>query len=391
MPSHPSSRAVRTWIEISTRSLFHNYACFRWLARGVPVMAVVKSNAYGHGLVLTAKALATLPSFWKSGWFGVDSIVEALRLRREGIHEPILVLGYTLPGRYADAARHGITVTISNFESLGALGRAKARPAFHLKIDTGMHRLGFQVHEMARLADTLRSSRLSPQGVFSHFAAADKRAASRRQMALFDRCRTALARAGIKPNVVHLAKTEGILFHPESRHDLVRLGIGLYGYLPGPASPAGRRQAGLTKSRTLEDERLKLRLRPVMTWKTIVSEVKRVRKGERIGYDLTERLRRNTDVAILPVGYWHGFDRGLSSVGEVLVHGKRCRVLGRVSMDMTAVDVTGLRGASIGDEVVLIGRQGREFIDAHEMAGKIGTTCYEVLTRVNPLIRRIPS
>ena len=125
-----------------------------------------------------------------------------------------------------------------------------------------------------------------------------------------------------------------------------------------------------------------------MTWKTIIGEVKRVRKGERVGYDLTERLTRDTVVAVLPIGYWHGYDRGLSSIGEVLVRGRRAKVLGRVSMDMTAVDVTGNPGVRIGDEVVLIGRQGREFIGADEMAGKISTTAYEILTRVNPLIRR---
>lgn len=385
MSTPNQSRSVRTWIEIDRRSLLFNYNRFQKLARGVAVMAVVKSNAYGHGLVLIAKLLANLtPNTYHlkpALWFGVDSIVEALRLRREGIRQPILVLGYTLPERYSNAARGGITVTISNFEALSALLRSRVRPAFHLKIDTGMHRLGFQDHEMAQLADTLRSLRLTPAGAYSHFAAADNLPASKRQIVLFEKCLAELRTAGVRPKTIHLAKTEGILFHPQSRYDLVRLGIGLYGYLP-----AG--QASLPEGRTLKSERRKLRLRPVLTWKTVIGEMKRVREGEGIGYDFTERFKRDTDVAILPVGYWHGYDRGLSSVGEVLVRGKRCRVLGRVSMDMTAIDVTGIRGLHIGDEAVLIGRQGKEFIGADEVAAKIGTTCYEVLTRVNPLIYR---
>lgn len=161
----------------------------------------------------------------------------------------------------------------------------------------------------------------------------------------------------------------GGVWERRDRYPMVRIGFGLFGYLRRPVA--------------------KNPLQPVLTWKTVVSEVKRVKRGERIGYDFTEQFRRDSVIAILPIGYWHGFDRGLSGVGEVLVRGKRAKVMGRVSMDMTAVDVTNIRGVAIGDEAVLIGRQGSEFVGADEIAEKIRTTAYEVLTRINPLIRRV--
>lgn len=367
---------VRTWIEIDRRALRSNLTEFSRRARPAGIMAVVKSNAYGHGLSLVAKLLAEsekrtvhrslLTSH--SLWFGVDSIVEALRLRRDGIKNPILVFGYTLSSRFSDAVRGRITLTISSFEGLTALRRARARPAFHLKLDTGMHRQGFQEHEIPKLAVLLSRGHLVPGGAYSHYAFPENARDSRMQRSCLERCIRELARAGIRSRIVHMSATGGV-WERRDRYPMVRIGFGLFGYLRRPVA--------------------KNPLRPVLTWKTVVSEVKRVKKGERIGYDFTETFRRDSVIAILPIGYWHGFDRGLSSIGEVLIRGKRAKVMGRVSMDMTAVDVTDIRGVAIGDEVVLIGRQGREFVGADEIAEKIGTTAYEVLTRINPLIRRI--
>lgn len=363
-------------------------------------MAVVKSNAYGHGLALVAKLLANFqfPSagwrtkFQKRLWFGVDSVTEALRLRREGIRNPILVLGYTLPLRLQEAAAENITITVSNFEGLKALAKLRKQIKFHIKIDTGMHRQGFQEDDLPRLIRELQKERLMPEGVYSHLASAENKQFSKNQIAAFIHAVETLRLAGIAPKFIHIASTGGIMRYRLAFANIVRLGLSLYGYLPD-------RRRGVA--------------RPVLTWKTIVSEVKRVKKGERIGYDATERLKRDSTIAVLPIGYWHGFDRRLSKVGEVLIHGRRCRVLGRVSMDMTAVDITDIDsklkiknekvnphtkglsprlygvGVKIGDEVVLIGRQGREFIGADEMAEKIGTISYEVLTRLNPLIKRI--
>ena len=269
-----------------------------------------------------------------------------------------------------------MSVTISHFEALRALARMKRRPAFHLKLDTGMHRQGFQEHELPELVRAIKELRLVPEGVYSHYAAAEHMAFSKKQRSAFERCLAALRRVGTRPRFIHMSSTGSAIRGRRAPDSIVRVGLGLYGYLPD-----GRR--GI--------------LRPVLMWKTIVGEVKRVKKGERIGYDLTERLKRDSMIAILPIGYWHGFDRGLSSIGEILIRGKRAKVMGRVSMDMTAIDVTDInrklktRSSKVktGEEVVLIGRQGREFIGADEIGKKIGTSAYEVLTRLNPLIRRI--
>lgn len=221
---------------------------------------------------------------------------------------------------------------------------------------------------MPRLITALRTHALIPDGAYSHFAYPEHVRVAERQERSFERCIASLARAGLRPKLLHLSATGGVC-EGRKRYHMVRVGFGMYGYL-----------------------RRRFRrpfVRPVLTWKAIVGEVKQIKKGEPIGYDLTERMQRDSAVAILPIGYWHGFDRGLSSVGEVLIHGRRAKVLGLVSMDMTAVDITAIPKARIGDEVVLIGHQGREFIGADEMAEKIGTTAYETLTRINPLIRRV--
>ena len=368
---------VRTWIEIDRRSLFFNLQQFQARARPAKIMAVIKSNAYGHGLSLVAKLLAShwsLATGHLSLWFGVDSIVEALRLRRDGIKNPILVLGYTLPLRFRDAARWKITITVSHFDGLAAIARSSSRPAFHVKFDTGMHRHGFQESELVELIEKMKKYNLRPAGAYSHLASAENIIFSKKQMAVFDRCVLALRTAGITFELIHLNKTEGIVNFPR-RDGLARLGIGLYGYLP-----EGRKGTLIEKFRK--------RLRPVLTWKTVVSEVKQVKRGEYIGYDLTYRFSRDAIIAILPIGYWHGYDRGLSNVGEVLIHGKRATVRGRVCMDIMMVEVTTIPNVHIGDEAVLIGRQGKEFISADELGQKIGSGSYEVLTRINPLIRR---
>lgn len=370
---------MRTWIEIDRQALVSNLKRLKERAGSRRIMAVVKSNAYGHGIVLVAKFLSALaPDAYRLSlrlWFGVDSMAEALRLRKEGVNNPILVLGYTLPAKLPEAGRKSITVTIAHFEGLKALARLKRRPEFHIKIDSGMHRQGFQMGDILRLIAELKKHRLAPQGVYSHLAKAEDARVSAQQRKTFESCLAALRSAGINTGIIHMNGTGGAILRLRSRYDMARLGIGLYGYLP---------------SRGYRYPLKKNFFRPVLTWKTIVAEVKQVKKGEWIGYDLTERLKRDTIVAILPVGYWHGLDRGLSSIGEALIRGRRAKILGRVSMDITAVDATGIRGVKVGGEVVLIGRQGQDAISADEMAAKINTISYEVLTRINPLIERIP-
>ena len=387
---------VRTWIEINLKELSHNVGEFlRIIPKRTQFMAVVKSNAYGHGLVQVAKQLAELGIRNKELgggihnskfaihnsmlWFGVDSIVEGLRLRREGIKNPTLVLGATLPARLSDARESAIILTISNFDALRALSHLKEPPDFHIKIDTGMHRQGFLSKDILALLKMLKHSHLNPAGIYTHFAAAKDVAYptyTKMQLAEFEKAVAAFHRAGFKNIVRHATASGGTLLFPETHLDMVRIGMGMYGYWPSEES-------------RIKNQESRFLLKPVLIWKTVITEIKEIPAGSAVGYDLTERVSRKTKIAVLPIGYWHGYDRGLSSVGEVLIRGKRVKVLGRVSMDMTVIDVTDVPWVKDGDEVVLIGKQKKDAIWADEVALKLGTTQYEVLTRINPLIRRI--
>jgi len=363
---------VRTWIEIDKRALHHNVERFLGLIpKRTRFMAVVKSNSYGHGLWHVAKTLLAFRSFSEGGWFGVDSITEGLRLRKEDIKNPILVLGATLPSRIHDAANTKLALTVSNFEALIAVAKARKRPNIHIKVDTGMHRHGFLPTEISKVIDYLVSNHLTPSGVFTHFATANDLSHymyARKQFSQFKSVIAEFKNAGFKFFLQHAASSGGTLHYPDTHLDMVRIGMGMYGYPP---------------------HKLKINLKPVLAWKTLVSEVKEIPKGSYVGYDITERVKRKTKLAVLPVGYWHGFDRGLSRIGAVLIRGRRAKVLGRVSMDIIVVDATDIPRVGVGDEVVLIGKQGKESIWADEIAEKIGTTQYEVLTRLNPLIRRV--
>ena len=365
-------RDARTWIEIDARALRRNAESFlRLIPPDARLMAVIKSNAYGHGLVHAAHALEHLPRIS----FGVDSITEALRLRREGIQNPILVLGFTLASRMQEAVQQHIMLTVSTMDALKVVGTLKRRPAIHIKIDTGMHRQGFFPADVPSVVRLLKYFNIKPAGIFTHFASAKDpadRAYTEKQLAIFRGVISEMERAGYGDMVRHAAASGGTLLFPESHLDMVRVDMGLYGYWPSP-----------------ESYRKKIILKPVLTWKTIVSEVKSIPKGALVGYDGTERVRRPTRMAVLSVGYWHGVDRGLSGKGEALIRGQRAKMLGRISMDMTAVDVTDIPKVKQGDEVILIGGTGTHAIFADEIAEKIQTTAYEVLTRINPLIRRI--
>lgn len=375
MKTNPQN--LRTWIEIDARAAKKNYETFRKLiGNKVKLWAVVKSNAYGHGLY----AFSELMDRAGIDGFCVDSVVEGLALRRTGIKKHILVLGSTLPARYAEAAKHNITISISTLEGLKALARTEAVPEFHIKIDTGMHRQGFYVEDVPKVL-RLIADRKSPvakklTGIFTHFASAkDINYPSYTDMQ-FDKLQRAIAlfeRTGFRNLVHHAAATGGTLCGKKYHLGAVRVGIGLYGLWP---------------SKELEVQLGdKITLRPVLSWRAAVTETKSLKAGDYVGYDLTERVPQDTEMAVLPIGYWHGFPRALSSLGEVVIRGERARVLGRVSMDMTVVAVP--RSARAGDVATLIGRDGKGEIFAWEPSQKSGTTHYEFLTRLNPLMERI--
>lgn len=367
---------LRTWVEIDRRAIRANYRALRKLIpNGVRIAGVVKSNASGHDLILFSVELE------KCGieMLAVDSLVEALALRKAKIHLPILVIGYTLPEMYAKAANKNIHLTISSTEALRTLlknPKTKKIPV-HIKVDTGMHRQGFSFSELDKVLFLIKNSGISVAGLYTHFASAknpNEREFTLKQVREFNAWREAFTHAGFS-FLTHAGATGGALFFPEAHFDMVRVGAGLYGFW------------------TPQETELMLRknfsLKPALSWKTIISEVKEIPAGSGVGYDLTYKTKRTTRVAVCPIGYWHGYPRSLSDRSDVLVHGKRARVLGRVSMDMIVIDVTDIPRAKIEDEVVLVGRFGDEEITANELAQHAGTTAYEILTRLNPLMKRI--
>ncbi|MFH1077882.1 MAG: alanine racemase [Patescibacteria group bacterium] len=386
-----ADRTAKTWVEISRSALSGNIRAFRsHVGKTAPIMAVVKSNAYGHGLVHVAQVAE------RSGasWFGVDNVDEGVVLRKNGITKPILVLGYTLADRVHDCVDHRLSFMAYTMETVRAIAELKLtpigkRPSFrtdaafvHVKVDTGTTRQGVHGEDLLRLVRALKkTSGAVIEGVATHFANIEDttdRSYADLQLQRFHEALTLIRSEGIDPPWRHAACSAATILYPDTYFNLVRLGISMYGLWPSKETRAVAKREG----RILD-------LKPVMTWKTVVAQVKRVKKGTPVSYGLTERVSRASTLALIPVGYWDGFDRGLSSTGHVLIRGRRCKIMGRVCMNMFVVDATDVPGIRVEDEVVLLGTQKRETISSDDIASKIGSINYEVVTRVNPTIPRI--
>jgi alanine racemase len=315
-------------------------------------------------------------------FLGVDSFIEAKTLRESGVTAPILILGYTMPEVYDQVINLNISITVSSFDILENIKKLTKdntkKLKIHLKVDTGMHRQGFLPEEYGKMMDVIQSmTNVELEGLYSHFAASKNPAFPKDtfdQIEKFEKAVEIVEKAGFKP-IKHLAATSGAILFPDSHFDMVRIGIGIMGLWPSAQAKA-----------CAED---KITLKSALSWQTIVTEIKELPKGEKISYDLTETLRRDTKMAILPIGYWHGFRRSLSSVADVLIRGQRAKVLGRVTMGMTMIDVTDIADIQIGDIVTLIGKSGSDCISAEEMANLTETSNYEIVTQLNPLIRRV--
>lgn len=370
--SAKASLAPRTWLEIDAAAARHNYRTFRRLiGPKVQLWSVVKSNAYGHGLTAFAGIMDKLGV----DGFCVDSLIEGVRLRENGIRKRMLVIGSTLPELFKTAAGQDIAISIATFDDVKALAALDAPPRFHVEIDTGFHRRGFYPDDIPKLIKIFHAAGLAPEGVYTHFAS-DKDIAYRTytelQFGRFQKAKEMFKRSGFARLISHASASGGALISRNQHEDAVRIGMGLYGYAPSPSIEVVLRPD----------------LHPVLAWRAIVSEVKPVSKDSYVGYDMTERLTRNTRLAVIPVGYWHGIYRSLSGSGaEILIKGRRARIAGRVSMDIIVADVTGT-SVKPGDLATLIGRDGREGLTAVEMALHAGTSHYEFLTRINPLIER---
>lgn len=367
-----------TRAEIDLGALTRNHATLRAAAPGVDVLAVVKADAYGHGAVPVSRALEAAGV----RFLGVALVEEGLALREAGLQSDILVLGGAYDGGWETLLEHRMIPVVFRPEHLGALeaaARARGTTArAHLKVDTGMGRLGVLPADVPAFLEAARACRrVELEGLCSHFANADlaDAALTGLQVARF---RTALGQmraAGFEPRWRHLSNSAGLLALPEARDgvemNLARPGLALYGLVPAP---------WLRPSRTLE---------PVLSWKTAVVHLKAVPAGTPVSYGSTWTAPRPSRIATLPVGYADGWSRLLSNRGAVLVRGRRAPIVGRVCMDLCMVDVTDVPGAEVGDEVVLLGTQGAETQDAHQLAALQGTIAYDVLCAIGARVPRV--
>ena len=367
-----------TWIEIDTAKLKDNIAVFRKVTPAA-VMAVVKANAYGHGLQVVAPAAAEA-----ADWLGVNDVNEAHVIRALGITKPIAILGHSAPGHAESIVRDGYRQVVYRTDVAAALSRAAQKlgreASVHIKIETGTNRQGIPTADLPAFLDQIRGlPGLHIEGVYTHFANVEDTLDPSYAELQMQRFRDALAilhSAGIEPTHVHAAATAGALLYPETGFTMIRVGIGAYGVWPSRETQIAARERGR-----------KLTLTPVLTWKTRVAQIKMVQPGDYIGYGLTFQASRRMQIAVLPVGYYDGYDRKLSNAGRVLVKGRFAAVVGRIAMNMMMIDVTDV-DAAVDDEVVLLGRQEKSEIRVEELADRTGSIPYEILCRINPLIPR---
>lgn len=364
------------WCEISKTALKNNLEQIqRFVGEKTAVMTVVKANAYGHGAVEVSKV--ALEAGVKM--LGVSSFVEAKELREAGIKAPVVILGFTPAENYLDMVNFDITVTIRSLDVARALSTAARREEkiakVWIKVDTGMHRLGLNPAEVLFFVKKVQNlPNLALTGIFTHFAEADNHdlGFTKSQLSSFKKLLDELEREGIKIPIRSAANSAATVKLADSHFDLVRIGIAMYGLKPNLAFDYG------------------LDFRPALTFKTEITQITEINKGESVGYGREFIAKRPTLVATLAVGYGDGFRRGPKNWGEVLISGKRVPLVGRVSMDQAAADITNLQ-ADIrrGEEVILIGKSGNEEITAEEVAAKLGTISYEVVTSISARVPRI--
>lgn len=352
-------------------------------------MAVVKSNAYGHGLLETSKICTN----GGADWFGVDNIDEALALRNAGIKQPILILGYIPFERVGEAVEQDISFVAYNTELLTYLNlqiappkkrqtkKIKKKIKIHIKVETGTARQGIAGTELLEfVGKALKNPDILIEGIYTHYANIEDTADpsyAMEQLKKFNENVTAVEKL-VKIPIKHSACSAALINYPDTHFNMVRAGISLYGMWSSNETKLVAKQNNIN-----------LELKPAINWRTQIAQIKKIPAGSAVSYGLTERVKRDSIIGILPVGYWDGYDRGLSNIGEVLIDGKRAKILGRVCMNMMVVDLTDIPKTELFQEATLLGKSGKDEITAEELAKKINTINYEITTRINPLIKRI--
>ncbi|HVJ05152.1 MAG TPA: alanine racemase [Candidatus Saccharimonadales bacterium] len=370
------------WAEISLSALAENYQVIaRHLGPGITPCCVIKCDAYGHGVIESARALEQAGALW----LGVTSTEEGLAVREAGVKLPILVMTGFWRGEEETLLRYELTPAVATLEHIEAIERAATtlgpvgrKVPVHLKVDTGMARLGVSLAELPALAVRIAASPVVElQGVFSHLAESEilDSPAAATQRVDFERAIELLAAAGLHPRYRHLANTAATVARPDTWNNMVRPGLALYGYNLKCEGPGA--------------EEATLPVRPVLTWKTRVIALRDIAPGTPVGYNQRWRADRPTRLAVIPVGYGDGFIRHLSKGGRVVLHDHYAPIAGNVSMDLTMIDVTEIPETAIGDEVLLIGRSEHCSVGADDMARLAGTIVYEILCGLSPRVPRV--
>jgi alanine racemase len=383
------------WAEVSLGALAHNLEAIRKYVnppqerRKAPrkILSIVKGNGYGHGGPEVAKALEKAGS----DWFGVTCTDEGAAVRQNGVRKPILVLTSFVPGEESRLVEHDLTAVIHRCEQLELLNRAgarrggKKRVPFHLKIDTGMNRLGIASGDVECFARQLgKCKHLELTGIFSHFASSEvftDTPVGQQTCEQEERFYAALERLralGIDPGIVHLANSAAIVTRPETWADMVRPGVILYGYHPG-YDPAEKR----------EEAEKRLPLKPVMSLRSRIISLRSVPTGGAVGYNATFVARRPTRIGVLAAGYGDGIHRSLGNRGSVLLRGKLAPIVGIISMDVTMIDVTDVESAEIGDVATVYGTDGKEILPANRVARGVGTVTSDLLCAVSQRVPRL--
>lgn len=363
---------------ISKEALRHNMQTFRKLIGKGKVLAVaVKANAYGHGLVECSK------EFLKAGadYLCTNALFEAEELRRAGIKSPILIIGYTPLSDLEKAVQLKCDITVYNAETIKKLEQIGKKVNAHLKIETGNHRQGIRLEDLSDISKLLsKYKHIQVAGISTHFANLEDRVNHQYalyQLKEFKKAIRLIEEDGHAPHYRHSANSAAAILLPEAHFNFVRVGIGAYGLWPSEKTEMAAKRAGI-----------EIVLKPALTWKSIISQVKEVKKDSLVGYGCMYQMPMDGRIAVIPVGYYDGYVRALSNKSYVLIRGKKAPVVGRVCMNMIMANVTDIPNAKLEDEVVLIGKQGREKITAEELGSWSKTINYEVTTRINERIPR---
>ncbi|OCL28459.1 alanine racemase [Orenia metallireducens] len=358
-----------TWLNIDLDAIKFNLKQVRKrIDPDTEIMAIVKANGYGHG----ASEVSKVALEEGVGWLGVATVHEGVELRKGGIEAPILILGTLLSNQIDEVVEYGLTPTVYTYELAKNLSQLGIDIKVHIKVDTGMGRIGLIAEEAGEeIIKIANLPNIKIEGLFTHFAKSDvDEIYTSKQLDRFNRLISFLKDNGIEIPIIHTSNSAAIINFSKAHYKLVRMGIILYGLYPDP---------------TLSDQ---IKLKPAMSWKAKIVHVKEVEAGTAISYGCTYITKSRTKVATLPVGYHDGYSRALSGQVEVLFKGKRVPVIGNICMDQMMIDVSGIE-AEVGDVVTLIGREGEESISANELAQKLGTINYEVVSRIGLRVPRV--